>query len=132
MTIDDGVKTVIKAMGYTFNAETDTALLELETKKAEQRILTMCNISEIPEALNYVLIYRIAGEFLSVKYGAGAKFDGVDFSAAGPLKSIQEGDTTVAYATGEAQSDSEKLRRMIRSLKEYGASEVAQFRCLHW
>lgn len=79
------VKTRLSALGYTV-AETDSAAIDYNVKKAEADLKARTNQLQVPEGLFYVWVDMAAGMFLADKKQTGALADQYDFEA--PAKSI--------------------------------------------
>lgn len=87
------IKNRLKSFGYEL-VDGDEVAIEYAEGKAIQYIKHFCNISEVPECLDYVLMDIICGEFLQLKRVTG-QLTSVQIE---PIaKSIQDGDTRVEY-----------------------------------
>ena len=85
MEILAAVTARLSALGYTV-AETDSAALDYNIKKAETTLKVRTNQLEVPEGLFYVWADMAAGMFLTDKKASGALSEVYDFDA--PAKSI--------------------------------------------
>ena len=121
---------LIKSIGYAYDETSESALLDFCANAEEQRLLNDTWQDELPSGLSYVLAYRTAGNFLSMKYAVGSKFDtdGANLDTLEGVKEIREGDTTVTKF--DETSISERIRRLIRDWQEYGKRDIARYRRL--
>ena len=91
----DEIKSRLESLGYKIVAGDDVAIV-FGLNKVEQHIKHFCNISEIPDCLKYVTVDMVCGEFLQSKKAMG-QLSSVQIDQI--VKKIQDGDTTVEYAT---------------------------------
>ena len=105
-------------------------MLDFCASAEEQRLLNDTWLDELPSGLSFVLSYRIAGNFLSMKYAVGSKFDtdSDNLDTLEGVKEIREGDTTVTKF--DETSISERIRKLIRDWQEYGKRDIARYRRL--
>ena len=86
------VKTRLESLGV----DGDDVVISFAIQKAETHVKHFCNIDEIPECLDNVVIDMACGEVLMLKKAMGQlkeiQIDQI-------VKKIQDGDTTVEYAT---------------------------------
>ena len=73
------------------------AILEYELSTVEDMILNYCNIKEIPDRLENILVGMCADYHRASGYG--------DEEGAGIVKSVSEGDTSVSYASAYSVSE---------------------------
>lgn len=121
---------VLKLIGYSAVSDEEKTLIEYMKDVTEREILNQCNITEVPEELDMVVINRTCGAFLEAKSAVGtlATTLNIDMVA----KKIVEGDTTVEFATSDSLTPQKALNNFIRNLKEYGKRDVAAFRKMRW
>ena len=125
ITIDE-IKQRLNSFGYTVDSN-DTFALGFLIKKVENHIKHECNIDTVPDDLNQVWIDCVCGEFFAEKKATGQL---TDIQIEQIVKKIQDGDTTVEYAT---TTDSETLfnaftTRLINS----GKYDLIRHRRLVW
>lgn len=122
ITIDE-VKNRLNSLGYSTD-DNDTFALKFLIGKVENHIKHFCNIREIPECLNYVVIDMTIGEFLQEKRANGQ----LDIEPI--VKKIQDGDTTVEYASGV---DSESIfNAYVNKLLNGYEGDLIAHRCIVW
>ena len=90
------IKLRLKSLGYE-PTENDDFALEFVMDKTEQRIKHFCNISEIPDCLEWVFIEMACGDFLQAKKSLGQL---TNMQVEQIVKSIEDGDTTVSFQSG--------------------------------
>ena len=125
----------LSSFGYTCNIN-DVSLVSYLQKKVESHVKHFCNIKTIPDCLKYVVIDGICGEFLGQKKATGqlteTQMQSINNSVSGAIKSIQEGDTKVEYATSNNVMDGSILfDNLIQSL-EISNDILISHRCLRW
>lgn len=123
------VKTRLLALGYTV-AETDSAAIDYNVKKAEADLKARTNQLQVPEGLFYVWVDMAAGMFLADKKQTGALADQYDFES--PAKSISEGDTSVTFAIADTGSFEDQFDAMLAKMIEPSAELIAAYRRLVW
>lgn len=122
ITIDE-VKNRLNSLGYSTD-DNDTFALTFLMSKVENHIKHFCNIKEVPECLNYVAIDMTCGEFLQGKKSTG------NLEIEPIVKKIQDGDTTVEYASGV---DSESIfNAYVNKLINGYESDLIRHRCIVW
>lgn len=89
----ENVKQRLKSLGYEC-VESDDFALDFVIKKAEQHIKHFCNISSVPDCLEYAMIDMVCGDFLMQKKTMGQL---TSIQIEGIVKRLTEGDTTVEY-----------------------------------
>ncbi len=95
----ESVKKNLKAYGYIATAE-DDYIIDVAIEKSQHRIKAFTNLKALPEAINHIIVDMATGEVLQAKNAVGALSNG-----SGEVRSIQEGDTTVTFASGGAGGD---------------------------
>lgn len=125
------VKNRLKSFGYEVKADDEFALTFC-VEKVRSTIKNEINRQDIPEGLEHIAIDMAMGEFLLAKKTfAPDDLTGLDLTAA--VKEIKEGDTTVAFGTGEgSQTPEQRLTAFINYLLTYGKAEFSSFRRLKW
>ena len=89
----ENVKQRLASLGYEC-VESDDFALDFVIKKAEQHIKHFCNISSVPDCLEYAMIDMVCGDFLMQKKTMGQL---TSIQIEGIVKRLTEGDTTVEY-----------------------------------
>lgn len=125
------VKERLESFGYAIK-EGDEALLAFSVQKVENTIKNECNVPAVPEGLKPVAVDMAAGEFLMFKKTfAPDDLAGIDLEPA--VKQIQEGDTNVAFAIGEASlTPEQRLSAFLDYLLTHGRGEFSCYRRLRW
>ncbi len=119
----------LETFGYTVT-ENDEWLIGFIIRKVDNHIKLECNIKEIPQELNEIIVDMAVGEFLLEKKSMG-ELAGFNLDAV--VKSIQEGDTNLTYAIGEGSNTPEqRLDGLIAYLMEYGKNKLVSYRCIKW
>lgn len=125
----DMVRKRLKMLGYTTTAE-DTEMLEFELQKTLNYVLNYCNITEIPEILDYRIIDRVCSYFLYNKKNSGS-LEGFDYDVV--IKSVKEGDTTLTYAVGQGEDTPEnRFDAFVKSLERGFDKWITPHRRLRW
>lgn len=116
-------------LGYTA-VEADYAQIDFELKQVCDYVLNYCNISEIPEIIDYRLIDRVCAKFLFNKKNSGT-LTGFDYEVA--IRKIKEGDTTVDYATGSNDISVEsRFDKLVNALERGFDKWITPHRRLRW
>ena len=119
---------LLNAFGVTV-ADADP-LLDFIISAVTERIKNETNQPAIPEGLNRLAMEMVAGQYLSLKKGAG-QLEGFDLEAA--VKQIQEGDTNTVFATGEGSlTPEQRLELLIARLTRDRSREFIRYRRLVW
>ena len=123
-------KAVLKRLasfGYKLKDE-DSWELCFAMQTVENRIKNACNTTSIPEGLFSAAVNISCGEFLfSKKKLNRLEIEGLDFENA--IKSINEGDTSVAF---EGSSDEDKFEVLLNYLLHYKEDDFVCFRQMVW
>lgn len=129
MSRAEEVSNYLIGIGYTPIYD-DLSIIEILITEVENAIKIDCNITELPEMLNNVVICRTVGRFLEIKASNGSLYDtlNIDYVA----KKIVEGDTTVEMAVPDGQTPRKAMSDYIKTMKEYGKRQIAAFRKLKW
>lgn len=127
--IKDKVISLLTRIGYT-PIEEDEFLIDFTIDKVGNDIKNYCNISEVPEGLAYVFVYRVCGEFLKAMKNSGSlemrdmKLD-VAF-----VTSISMGDTSTSFS--DKGSDEARIDSLINYLCTTGQDSINAYRCIRW
>lgn len=124
----DNIITWLAAVGYTYNAATDGAILTLLWDDVINEVFHGCNISSVSPC-DYAEIERVtAFRLLQIKLKVGT-LTGVAIDAI--VKKVTEGDTTVEYAVGNT-SASDNLAKYFAENSVISKSLIARHRKLVW
>ncbi len=107
----------------------ERSFIVFETEKVCEFIEAFCNISEICEELEKVIIERVCGNFLFFLKNSG-RLDG--FDEEGFVKEILEGDVKVVFDENSVLSPEQRLDRAIDALCSYGGDILLSKRCIIW
>ena len=119
---------LLNAFGVTV-ADADP-LLDFIISSVTERIKNETNQPAIPEGLNRLAMEMVAGQYLSLKKGAG-QLEGFDLEAA--VKQIQEGDTNTVFAVGDGSTTPEqRLDALINYLVNGRTHEFIRYRRIVW
>ena len=117
----------LSQLGYTVQ-EADVPALTFLIQKVEHDICNFCNITEVPEELNEVVVDRVAGEYLAQLYGLGQLGEGFSFQQA--LTSITEGDSSFHFKDGD--SDESRFKAVLGRMMDSFYEKLLPFRKLRW
>lgn len=127
----DTLKERLRAFGYEVK-EGDESSLTFVIEKVRSSIKNEINWQDVPEGLEHIAIDMALGEFLAAKKTFSPD-DLVGLDLTNAVKEIKEGDTTIAFNTGEgSQTPEQRLTTYINYLLNYGKEEFASFRRLKW
>lgn len=119
----------LKMLGYEATLE-DNNHIDFELTKTTNYVKNYCNITEIPEILDYRIIDRICADFLYYKKNSGS-LEGFNYDAV--IKSIKEGDTTVQYAVGQGEDTAEnRFDAFVKQLERGFDKWITPHRRLRW
>lgn len=121
----------LRSFGYELK-EGDEALLAFSLQKVEWTIKNDCNVQAIPGGLLHIAIDMAIGEFLTAKktFSPG-DIERLDLDYA--VKQIQEGDTSVVFATGGANlTPEQRLDAFLNYLLTHGRDQFSCYRRLRW
>lgn len=124
-----GVIDLLKALGYTFQ-DSDSIILTFTTQRVNEEILNSCNVSRVPNGLYQCATGLIVAEFLMTKKNMG-QVDGLTLNFEPVLKSLQEGDTNIVWATDVGQSPEQRFDTFIGYLLA-GRTQFVSYRRLKW
>ena len=123
------VKQRLEQLGYTPVASDDD-MLEFELTRILNYVLNFCNITEIPEILDYRIIDRVCADFLYYKKNSGS-LEGFNYDTV--IKSVKEGDTTVTYAVGQGEDTPEnRFDAFVKQLERGFDKWLTHYRCVRW
>lgn len=116
----------LESLGYEVT-EDDTLALNFAIQKADNYVKHFCNISEIPECLEHVVVDISSGEFLMAKNSCGNL---TSIQIEQTVKQIQDGDSLVEYASSVDKNTvfNDYLDRMINGYN----NELIAHRKLRW
>ena len=97
-----------------------------------ERLLNETNLTELPDGLACLGAELALGELLRLKKSMGLlDIEGRDLDAA--VKSIQEGDTNITFASGEGSlTPEQRLDVLIARLTADRSREILRYRRLVW
>ena len=101
-------------------------LIDFAIKLVEDTIKNKINQEVIPEGLQTVEQYMIAGQYLMLKKSAGQLEDS-GFQIEQAEKSIQEGDSSITFA-----DETMTAEYLINYLMTYGQDQLNRYRKLVW
>lgn len=125
------VKKRLESFGYILKDE-DKAILSFSIEKVTNTIKNDCNVSSVPDGLVNIAVDMAVGEFLTAKKTFSPDgIEGLDLDYA--VKQIQEGDTNIVFATGEASlTPEQRLSNLLNYLLTHGRDEFSCYRKLRW
>jgi len=115
-------------LGYDVSND-ERSLVVSEIEKTEAFIKSSCNVTEVRDELETVLIERTCGNFLFIIKNSG-RFSGVDNE--GFVKEILEGDVKVVFDENSVLSDEQRIDKIIDYLMGYGEDIIISKRCVCW
>ena len=119
----------LSMLGYTATVE-DNDHIDFEMEKIINYVKNYCNITDIPEILDYRILDKICAEFLFYKKNSGS-LDGFNYDAV--IKQIKEGDTTIQYAVGQGEDTPEnRFDAFVKQLERGFDKWITPHRRLRW
>jgi len=119
----------LKQLGYAYT-QADDEQIDFELAKILNYVKNYCNITTIPEILDYRIIDRVCSDFLYYKKNSGS-LEGFNYDAV--IKSIKEGDTTLTYAVGQGEDTPEnRFDAFVRNLERGFDKWITPHRRLRW
>lgn len=119
----------LKMLGYNATVD-DNNHIEFELTKTINYVKNYCNITDIPEILDYRIIDKICADFLYYKKNSGS-LEGFNYDAV--IKSIKEGDTTIQYAVGQGEDTAEnRFDAFVKQLERGFDKWITPHRRLRW
>lgn len=129
MVIREDVIDRLIQLGYV-PTEGDYGHIDFELVKIHNYVMNYCNITSIPEILNYRIIDRVCADFLFYKKNSGS-LNGFDYDTV--IKSIKEGDTQITYAVGQGEDTPEnRFDSFVKSLERGFDKWITPHRRLRW
>ena len=129
MVVRENIIERLGQLGYTAE-ESDYNQIDFELQKILSYVLNYCNITTIPDILDYRIIDRVCSDFLYYKKNSGS-LEGFNYDAV--IKQIKEGDTTIQYAVGQGEDTPEsRFDTFVRSLERGFDKWVTPYRRLRW
>ena len=120
----------LKTYGYTTpEGADDTALITFIIAEVKQYIKHYCNVCEVPECLEYVIIDMACGKFLQLKKNTGQL---TQIQLGGVLKAVRDGDTQVEYNVSYQVEPEAQFITFIDKLINGHESELIRHRRLCW
>lgn len=119
----------LKMLGYEATID-DYNHIDFDLTKTINYVKNYCNITEIPEILDYRIVDRICADFLYYKKNSGS-LEGFNYDAV--IKSIKEGDTTIQYAVGQGEDTAEnRFDAFVKQLERGFDKWITPHRRLRW
>lgn len=119
----------LKQLGYVYT-QADDEQIDFELTKILNYVKNYCNITDIPEILDYRIIDRVCSDFLFYKKNSGS-LEGFNYDAV--IKSIKEGDTTLTYAVGQGEDTPEnRFDTFVKKLERTFDKWITPHRRLRW
>ena len=109
---------------WTNSDDVDIPVLEYMIESETQRVLNDIHHKVLPEELEHVIVYRVAGSFLRANID---KLVGAD-ELQTPT-SLKMGDTQINF-TGKSKGD--VLNELITNSMTYGSEELSCYRRIKW
>lgn len=90
-----------------------------------KEITNLCNLEQLPEELEHVVIQRVIGNILEQRYASDPTIN-VDAG----IKTLTEGDVSISF--DNSLDSARLLSRYIQDSKTYGEKEIYSFRRMKW
>ena len=130
MVVLEDVINRLKQLGYAYNSYEDETQLQFELNLTINYVKNYCNITTIPEILDYRIIDKVCSCFLFNKKNSGSL---KGFNYDNVIKSIKEGDTTLTYAVGQGEDTPEnRFDAFVKSLERGFDKWITPHRRLRW
>ena len=128
--MEEKLNELLTAMGL--DSMTGDPLTAYVLSSVGERLLNETNLTELPEGLACLGAELALGELLRLKKSMGLlDIEGLDLDAA--VKSIQEGDTNITFASGEGSlTPEQRLEALIGRLTGDRSREILRYRKLVW
>lgn len=125
------VKARLESFGYVLK-DGDEIGLTFSIQKVENTIKNDCHVPSVPDGLVHTAVDMAVGEFLTAKKTfSPADIEGMDLDYA--VKQLQEGDTNIVFATGEASlTPEQRLTAFLNYLLTHGRDEFSCYRRIRW
>lgn len=109
---------------WTNSDDVDISVLEYMIEAESQRVLNDINHKVLPEELEHVIVYRVAGSYLRANIDKLAGLDDLQTPT-----SLKMGDTQINF-TGKSKGD--VLNELIENSVNYGSEELSCYRRIKW
>ena len=128
--MEEKLNELLTALGLT--EKVDDPLTVYVLSSVTERLLNETNLTELPDWLACLGAELALGELLRLKKSMGLlDIEGLDLDAA--VKSIQEGDTNITFASGEGSlTPEQRLDVLIARLTADRSREILRYRRLVW
>ena len=120
---------LIQAIGYELT-DGDQWLVGFCVQKVEQEIKNACNVQSGPLGLYKCATGLVVADFLTLKRANG-NLDVESLNFEPVMKSIQEGDTQINYATETISSGEQRLNLFLATCYQ-GREQFIGYRRLKW
>lgn len=120
---------LIQAIGYTMT-DGDSWLVGFCVQKVEQEIKNACNVQSVPLGLYKCATGLVVADFLTLKRANG-NLDVESLNFEPVVKSLQEGDTQINYATETVSSGEQRLNLFLAACYA-GREQFIGYRKLKW
>lgn len=124
------VRERLESLGYEWK-DGDEALLSLVVERIRDEVGSECARTDMPKGLESAAADIAEGEFLRMKYAAGAE-DVRELAGSPAVKRIKIGDTETAFAVKDEDPTETALEGLIRYLTERGRRELSCYRKIRW
>ena len=129
MVTREDIITRLTQLGYA-PQESDHPQIDFELKLVCDYVLNYCNITEIPEIIDYRLIDRVCAKYLFNKKQSGT-LEGFDYEIA--IRKIKEGDTSIDYVVGSSEDTPEnRFDSLVKALERGFDKWITPWRRLRW
>ena len=128
--MEEKLNELLTALGLT--EKVDDPLTVYVLSSVTERLLNETNLTVLPDGLACLGAELALGELLRLKKSMGLlDIEGLDLDAA--VKSIQEGDTNITFASGEGSlTPEQRLDVLIARLTADRSREILRYRRLVW
>lgn len=128
------IEIVVERLSH-FKVEVDAEkkpILQYLLEKTEQRIKNLCNVDEIPEGLEKLVIDMTAAAYIS-DVDRLYKLVDVELSEEAMIKEIAEGDTRIEFRDKPTeQTFDTQLSEIVDKLAKENMDEIIKYRRLCW
>lgn len=129
MVTRDMVIKRLKQLGYSATQE-DWDCIDFELEKTLNYVKNYCNITTIPDILDYRIVDKVCSEFLYYKKNSGS-LEGFNYDAV--IKQVKEGDTQITYAVGQGEDTPEnRFDSFVKQLERGFDKWCTPHRALRW
>jgi hypothetical protein len=112
--------------------DADTWTIAFSTQKTVNHVLNQINDQKVPTGLKEIVVDMICGEVMNVKYTTG-QLDMETVNLDGAIHSVQQGDTTVTFATnGSNESGGSSMTDLIDWLIKGKGCDFLCYRKMRW